>query len=70
MPGVVRLSVNLSPEVAQVLREMADKRGITVTEALRQAISTEKFISESIEKGEKILIEGPKGKSVRQLIFR
>ena len=66
----VRLTVNLSDEVAQALRELAEKRGTTVCEALRHAISTEKFINDKIEKGERVLLEDPDSNKQREIIFR
>jgi hypothetical protein len=66
----VRLTVNLSDEVAQALRELAEKRGITVSEALRHAISTEKFLSDKIEKGERVLLEDPESNKQREVVFR
>jgi hypothetical protein len=66
----VRLTVNLSDEVAQALRELAEKRGTTVSEALRRAISTEKFINDKIEKGERVLLEDPDGNKQREIVFR
>jgi len=44
---VVRLSVNLSPTVLDELKGYADKNGITVTEAVRHAISVLKFVDQA-----------------------
>ena len=66
---IIKMSVNLSSEVIDVLRELAQKRGTTMTDVLRQAIGTEKFIDEVNEDGGKILIEDKNGK-MRQLVFR
>lgn len=65
-----RLSVNLAPEVAEALRELAKKNGVSITEAVRRAISTEKFIEDVKDSGGKLLIEDPKDKNLRQLVFR
>ena len=66
--GPVRLSVNLSAEAAEAIREMTSRRGITITEALRRAISTQKYVEDAMERGAKILIEEP-GKPVKELVF-
>lgn len=66
---VIKMSVNLSTDVVKVLKELAEKRGSTMTEVLRQAIGTEKLIEEVNEDGGKILIEDKRGR-IRQLVFR
>src|SRR5438045_3422254 len=43
---VIKMSVNLSADVVEALKELAEKRNTTMTEVLRQAIGTEKFIDE------------------------
>jgi hypothetical protein len=63
-----RLSVNLSREVADVLKSLTARRGITVTEAIRRAISTQAYIEDALDRGAKILISEPDG-SVRELVF-
>jgi hypothetical protein len=63
-----RLSVNLSKEAADALRTMTDRRNITTTEAIRRAISTQKFIEDALDRGAKVLIVEP-GEPARELIF-
>jgi predicted transcriptional regulator len=65
----VKISANLSPDVFNALKEIAAKRGVTMTEALRQSISTEKFLQDTIAKNGKILIEDS-DKTQRQVILR
>jgi predicted DNA-binding protein len=65
---VQRLSVNLSPEVAEALQWIAEKHGSTVTEAVRRCISTQKYIEEALDKKAKILI-AEEGQPVRELVF-
>jgi hypothetical protein len=45
--NLIRLSVNLSPEVFGELKSYANRKGITVTEAVRHAISDLKFVDEA-----------------------
>lgn len=66
---MIKLSVNLSSEVVKALRTLAKKRGVTMTEVIRQAIGTEKFLDEVTENGGKILIESKNG-SLRQIVMR
>ncbi|MGY2025786.1 hypothetical protein [Nocardia asiatica] len=42
--NVVRLSINLAPDVAAVLRDWAEKKRISATEAVRRAIAVWNFI--------------------------
>ena len=41
-----RLSVNVNDETAQALSDYANKRGVTVTEAVRRAVSMQKFFED------------------------
>lgn len=66
---VIKMSVNLPTDAVKVLKELAKKRSLTMTEVLRQAIGTEKFIDDVNEDEGKILVEDKKGR-VRQLVFR
>ena len=42
----VRLTIDLSDDVAESLKNLADKNGISVTEQVRRAIATEMWIGE------------------------
>jgi hypothetical protein len=66
--GPVRLSVNLSAEAAEFIRAMTAQRGITITEAIRRAISTQKYVEEAMQRGARIIIEEP-DQPPRELIF-
>ena len=66
---VTRLSVNLSREVADALKSIATERGITLTEAIRRAISTQKFIEDVLDRGGKILIVEEGESTPRELVF-
>lgn len=64
-----KVTVNLGDEVQAALNEIATKRGISMTEALRQAIANEKFLQDEINQGSKILIED-KDKNVQRVVFK
>ena len=66
-PRKVRLNADLSPEVAMALKELAQKQGVSLTEALSRAISTEKVLDEKRRKGGKVLIE--QGGGLKELLF-
>src|SRR5579872_6198675 len=65
----IKVTVNLTPEDVETLNAIAAKRGVTKTEVLRRALAMEKFLDESADSGEKILLQSPDN-SVRQLLIR
>jgi len=66
---LVKLTVNLGMEVYTTLKDLAHKRGTTMTECVRQAISTEQWVQETQEKGEKILVRDRQGQFF-EIVFR
>jgi predicted transcriptional regulator len=62
MADTVKLSANLSQPVVDALRAIAETRGVSMTEALRQAISHEKFFQDAIDNHQKVLLEDKAGK--------
>ena len=66
-----KISVNLSEEVLQALREMAQRDNVALmTEALRRSISTQKFLDDEQRAGRLILIEDPETKEKQRVVFR
>lgn len=54
---LVRLSVNLSPTVAATLKVYAARKGVSVTEAIRRAISILSYVDAAQERGASLNIE-------------
>lgn len=54
---LTRLSVNLSPIVAETLKDYASRKGVSVTEAIRRAISILTYVNEAQERGASLNIE-------------
>jgi predicted transcriptional regulator len=54
---VVRLTVNVSPEVAQLLDSLAGKMRTTKTEALNQAIATMAVMYDAKDAGGEVVIK-------------
>jgi hypothetical protein len=67
---VVKVTANLPLPVFDALQEIARKRGISMTEALRQAISTEKFVEDVLDRGDTIMVENKEKDVVREVIFK
>ncbi len=66
-PESQRLSVNINPETATKLRELAEKRDVSVTEAVRRAVSIAAYIEGEFAKGNTILIKNRISGNTRQL---
>lgn len=54
---LVRLSVNLSPEVASELKEYASRKGVSITEAVRRAITVLAFVENAQTRGASLHVE-------------
>ncbi len=63
-----KVTVNLPESTIEALTSVADKRGITMTEAIRQAIANEKFLQDVREEGSQILIKDV-GNKLQQVRF-
>ena len=63
----VKVTVNLPDSTVDALRKLAEERGITMTEAMRQSIENQSFFQQEVKNGNKILIED-NDKSLRQII--
>ena len=65
----VKISANLSASVVDALKDIAARRGISMTEALRQAISHEKYFQDAIDQDQRILLEEPKSGRLREVVL-
>ncbi len=63
-----KLTVNLPDQTVEAIQEIAQKRGTTVTEALKQVIESQRFLQDEIETGSKVLIKSP-DQSYREVLF-
>lgn len=59
--------IELPDEAASILKEIADRNGLTVAAALQQAITNEKFIEEQLANGARLLVE--KDDKLREVEF-
>lgn len=64
-----KTSFNLTEDALDTLKRLAEKRGSTIAEALRQSIADAGFIRDTIDKGGKVLIDDGTG-PVKQLVLR
>ena len=56
------LSVRLRGELLEILKDIAQLRHLSWSEALSHAITTDHFICQELQRGSKILVEQPDGK--------
>lgn len=66
-PSKVRLNADLSPDVANALKDLAEKQGVSLTEALSRAIGTEATLAAKRRNGAKVLVQ--EGKTLNELVF-
>jgi hypothetical protein len=55
---LVKIIFELPESEYEQLKELAERRGISVTKAIRQAIQTEVFLDEETRQGFKLVLEG------------
>lgn len=59
-----RLNVNVNRPTQEALRELSDRRGVTTTEVIRQAVGTLKYLDEAAARGARIQILESDGRVV------
>jgi hypothetical protein len=65
---VVKLSVNLPPEIVDVIRGLAKRRSTTMTEVIRRGIGTERYLQDAVDKGGQIFVKDRRG-CFRQIVL-
>lgn len=68
--GMVTLSVNINKETAAALKKIAVDNGITITEAVRRAVSVADFMYKEKAKGRHIQTMTKRGRKVRDVYFQ
>jgi hypothetical protein len=54
--GIVRLSINLSTETADAFKALLERKGLTITEGIRRAITVWQFLEDEASKGNEIAV--------------
>jgi len=65
-----KLTVNLSEEVVDILRDLARRDGTTMTEVLKRAIAVQKYLADEQANGKNIVIQDPDDDTVTRLVFK
>jgi len=56
-PGITKISVNLPSSDVETLKKLAEERRTTMTEVLKSAIRSERYLWDRFREGAKFLIE-------------
>jgi len=64
-----RFNVNFSEGAYRDLNTLAERRGKTMSEVLRDAIALERWFDETNREGNKVLVEQPDGR-IREIVPR
>jgi hypothetical protein len=67
--GLVRLSINLSAETADAFKALIERKGITITEGIRRAITVWKFLEDETAKGNQIAVIEQDGNTRKVVLF-
>ena len=67
MPDYTRLTINVSPETLAAIRALADRHGVTHTEAVRRAVRVYQLVDREISQGGTILIKN--GAGTREVVI-
>jgi hypothetical protein len=65
----LRLSVNMNPETAAALRAIADRHGLSVTEAVRRVVAIASFVEQQQAEGKSVEVRDAKSGRVRELVL-
>lgn len=64
----IKVTVSLSEEIVNALQEMAKAEGTSVTEQLRRAVSTQKWLYDVRQRNARVLVEDP-NVGTREVMF-
>lgn len=67
---VHRVNVNFTEEAWDVLQDLAERRGKTVSQVLRDAIALERWFDATYERGERVLLQEIGSDTVREVVLR
>jgi len=65
----VKVTVNLPDDTVQALKEIANERQVSYTEALRQMVDNQRFLYREVRNGGKVMIRRPNEGGLAEVIF-
>ncbi len=66
---MAKITVQMTDEMNVILGEVAHRRGVPKTAALRRAVVLLKYLDEANERGEQIVLRHPETKAETQIIL-
>jgi predicted transcriptional regulator len=66
---MAKVTVQMTDEMNEILREVARRRGVPKTAALRRAVALLKYLDEASERGEEVVLRNPETHAERQIVF-
>jgi predicted transcriptional regulator len=67
-PSKKKLTVNLSSDIVDVLKSLAETNNSTMTDELKRAISDRKFFADQTAAGSKIILENAEEPNIRTIV--
>ncbi len=68
-PRFTRLSVNVTLDVADAIRTLTRRKGITATEGVRRAIAIWKLVEDELQAGNRVQFVDPRTGAARELVL-
>jgi len=65
----VKTTLSLPAEAADLLRQLAESRNVTLADVVRRALSIDKYLDDARKDGSRILIEDAEKKGVKELVI-
>lgn len=67
--ATTKVTVNLPDETVEAIKQIASDRGTTITEALRQAIESQRFLHDETKAGKDLLLQNPADRTIQRIVF-
>jgi hypothetical protein len=64
-----KVTVNLPDRTVAALRDVAERRGASVTETLRNMVEAQRFLDHEVARGQDVLLYSQRDGRARQVIF-
>lgn len=66
---MAKVTVQMTDEMNDILSQVARRRGVPKTAALRRAVALLRYLDEADERGEQIVLRDPTTKAETQIVF-
>lgn len=66
---MAKVTVQMTDEMNALLEQVASRRGVPKTQALRRAVALLKYLDDATDDGQEVLIRDPKTHTEKQIVF-